>query len=1011
MKNEKKQKNSKHEIRNSKQITKTDHRSPKNERGAALIMALSVLTLLTIMALAFSVSMRLEQRISRTSQEQLSALFIAKAGLFYALETLDEEYELDLTNCATYGTDSNQPSDSSLEIWKTRFLQSVDGSLDLDGDSVKGDAGWFYLHDKADGRVIGRFAILIQDESGKININTAGNNKQNQGYGPYEVNLRTLQGVGDSTATQIERYRYGGPRKQSYSSSGSYSPGQNNYDDDNNNSVFENDGIDNDADGMIDDINEGIDDPYEYTPQYPYNDDTPFCAFEELFQVYGIGDTILDNNKNSITTVSNTTNRFYNGSSWTKKMNCNYIQEATLLYQLLENQGLSPANALRHSANIIDYADRDTYPTVCGPYNGENLFFGLEGLQITEVKNSLSAIPLENDDTTWPGYSASGDWVEEPNVHRVYMLNLTANTLTFTHNFTWNWDRGGTYDMLIRAGPNNWHTFTYDLEGKTGSITGGNAIGGINDVTVSQDGIINLSVSVDVPPNTTRRVEFDVLRVLAGRFVEIINISKQSIALISSHNLNVGGSLSTQEEGLPATISGGTDYPLGSSYTVTGAVPPLYNYFFIADSLYAIDVLAGSVIDGSWNDSDNEKGKLFVVTPTSSAPFVLNQDLFFTDDQDRVLALMPESSFNATYNINGFRSDVTGTWSNSSRSRYSPVDYSDCCDIHATLWHTTSNITPGSQNDGTINDDSGDNKAFWQIKDRPFVSCGEIGQVFQGTTENDTLVPTEIENVLNRLTTEHQRLEAENADSVPTGWTVHTNGFDGTTRYQAPAASGSWTWTWSFNPTSWWNKPFHLTNGASYHVFLFGEYGDDFEMAAGTDRIVLPSHGVYCGEYSVSSVGSTFQLSLTLVGNGSNRPVIDFIILSPEQTTPGKININTAPETVLNGLQLSSTTTAIIGGRPYAHIGQLLNGSKANLSESEFQKIANCVTTRSDLFTIITQGEVIADINKNGVEGDGTDKIKGRLKIRAIIDRNPAFANPASSKKYKILYIRYAQID
>ena len=141
----------------------------------------------------------------------------------------------------------------------------VGQGVDIDGLYNNGinndgcDGRWIYVWDK-DNRLIGRYALLVEDEAGKININTAravSPRMQNQGFGTFEIMLTDGKGAGLPVSLDFARnilgYRYGRDRE----------PGQAGVDDNLTESSFAADLIDNDADGFIDQLAEGIDEPGE----------------------------------------------------------------------------------------------------------------------------------------------------------------------------------------------------------------------------------------------------------------------------------------------------------------------------------------------------------------------------------------------------------------------------------------------------------------------------------------------------------------------------------------------------------------------------------------------------------------------------------------------------------------------------------------------------------------------------------------------------------------------------
>jgi len=128
----------------------------------------------------------------------------------------------------------------------------------------------------------GRYRIRIEDEAAKVNVNKAFLLKKSKGTGwdTGEVVLPSALGVPRKSAEKIIKYRYG---KNNL-------PGARG-DDDQNNLILMADGIDNNANGIIDEDNEGINDPKEYSAEHLKGDDTKFSSMTEMMNI------LIDRNK------------------------------------------------------------------------------------------------------------------------------------------------------------------------------------------------------------------------------------------------------------------------------------------------------------------------------------------------------------------------------------------------------------------------------------------------------------------------------------------------------------------------------------------------------------------------------------------------------------------------------------------------------------------------------------------------------------------------------------------
>jgi general secretion pathway protein K len=118
--------------------------------------------------------------------------------------------------------------------------------------------------------------------------------------------------------------------------------------------------------------------------------------------------------------------------------------------------------------------------------------------------------------------------------------------------------------------------------------------------------------------------------------------------------------------------------------------------------------------------------------------------------------------------------------------------------------------------------------------------------------------------------------------------------------------------------------------------------------------------------------------------------IADQITVSDEQKVPGRVNVNTASEEVLIAL-LGGSDTAVTAQNIIAYRENLLYGIQSigellqTVSIDEFKRIANFITTRSDVYNICC----VATADRAGSDGLS-------LLTEAVVDR--------SSSPYEILY-------
>ena len=246
--------------------------------GIALVAVLAVLVVLAILAASFVAFTSLEQRASEVTNSKFQADMFAESGLEHFLSSL------------WYDSVATPAWDSLDEFWNTAFLprsKKIEKSTDVDGltNPNRGgnpyDARWHYIYN-SDGSLAGRYAVLIEDELGKINVNIAAalsEKMQNEGVGPFETLLTDGKKRGlpfsINFAKNILRYRYGRD----------LTPGQRNKDDNLTEAAYATDEIDNDADGIVDENNEGIDEPEEFSAMNPRWDDRAFQSVNDIVNV------------------------------------------------------------------------------------------------------------------------------------------------------------------------------------------------------------------------------------------------------------------------------------------------------------------------------------------------------------------------------------------------------------------------------------------------------------------------------------------------------------------------------------------------------------------------------------------------------------------------------------------------------------------------------------------------------------------------------------------------------
>jgi len=382
-----------------------------NFRGVALVAVLAVLVVLAILAASFVAFTSVEQRASEVSINKFQADMFAESGLEHFLSQL------------WHDSVAMPAFDSLDEPWNTAFIPSKKNpknSTDVDGltDKKRGgnplDARWNYVYNP-DGSLAGRYAILVEDESGKINVNSAtalSPKMQNEGISTFE-NLLTdgkKRGlpVSINFAKNILRYRYGRD----------YSPGQKNVDDNLTESSYATDEIDNNANGIVDEKNEGIDEQEEYSSTNPRWDDKAFSSINDVVNICEKGET-----KNMIpykylkkhATVNSKSQDVYwddEAKTFMPRINLNYATRKQL------NKVFSRANAKKTFtsagknlrsivANTIDYRDENQVLSTVGSE------YGVEAVCFNEVMANEGSYSIEAE-----GFRPDIDFDEYNYMHR-----------------------------------------------------------------------------------------------------------------------------------------------------------------------------------------------------------------------------------------------------------------------------------------------------------------------------------------------------------------------------------------------------------------------------------------------------------------------------------------------------------------------------------------------------------------------------------------------------------------
>ncbi|MCK5852787.1 hypothetical protein KAH27_07135, partial [bacterium] len=208
---------------------------------------LAILVVLAMMAASFTVLMNIEQKQSAVQLNSQQLDMLVNSGLEQAKAILTVN----------------------------KLYKEVNNSISIMSDERASFSKWMLIKNE-EGKVNARYRFRIEDESSKVNINKAFllKNGKGTGWDTGEIVLPRALGVPRKSAQKLIDYRYGKNKI----------PGTRG-DDDQNNLILMADGIDNNANGIIDEDDEGINDPKEYNSEHLKGDDTKFSSMTELMNI------------------------------------------------------------------------------------------------------------------------------------------------------------------------------------------------------------------------------------------------------------------------------------------------------------------------------------------------------------------------------------------------------------------------------------------------------------------------------------------------------------------------------------------------------------------------------------------------------------------------------------------------------------------------------------------------------------------------------------------------------
>ncbi|MBI3323748.1 MAG: general secretion pathway protein GspK [Candidatus Omnitrophica bacterium] len=997
---------------------------PTVGRGIALLIVVSILTVVAILGVSFVFSMNLETQESRQFSEKTKARYLAEAGVGHARALLAQDR-------------LGSRTDDLTEVWTTQFAGA---DVDIDGDLTR-DGRWWPLTDVRE-LVNGHYGVIIRDEAGKININTALANPQAMGVeAPNLTTLLERIGVRDARAAAqaIEQYRYGPDGRPGLAR------------------------VDDDRDGQVDEAD-------EYQSLALRGDDRRFESLEELAAVGHLDRA----QRKRLATVATVYSWDQNVSlTGRPRVNVNTATADELLNVLLE---VGVDDPWQLAVNLADYADEDLsisrlartgqrydipdqgdlgdwrwHPGSPGYYttdhqNGQPLSWGftapsgeyhvlvrgVRGQPVGDVElHGQSRARMESGEsfgtvtltgavmiqitcresaevgcafrgiglvpTNKSGSMAIGSvrGIEAVRFNELMVsptLELGAGQAVFdgqlsgwtcsggcvnsgTGRARWSWTaaalRPGSYHLRVYGTGAGQTVGEVDAGGQTAMLTHGQRYP--ETVTVGSD----LKVSLTIGKTSKDGTYYFQKAVLSlepdAEYVELINLSDRQIDL--------GGWVIEGD----ATQGRQARLPVGSRIRPHGLV------------VCAVDVddtqpgLAGNGIDArtAWEIPEEadvvqlefpggglspDADWLGVTVASGHATLQLKTQEWLVDEVEYPLPPPATAAFQSL-----------------EKADPSAVEDADGDGIDDGWYPSMKLQTPGAPNDNLgLRELKGlqqivhDPATEVTVLNRPLRSVGELAGLPSGRPWQ-VVSTMELARAVDRLTVEGVRLETEgHLSQGAVGWTETVDGCAATQQ----GATGSFRWN-------------DIPDG-QYRLSLYGWSGEQlsarWQAADQSFSDWIPSQStdaqgrIIVGQVTVGMGQSPANTLALEVRCDSPNEVCHFnhAILDPQLVLVGAVNVNTAPKDVLMSLpgMTDAVVDRILAARPFGDqdhksrgIGDLLAGSVLGEDEEDrlamFRSLAHWLTVRSDVFQILSLGE----------SSDRQGKASAIQRVQAVVQR------------------------
>lgn len=1005
-----------------------------SQSGIALLIVVSLLTVIGVMGVAFAFSMYLETREAGQYVSTHQARYLAEAGIAHARAVLDEDR-------------TSSSSDDSTETWA---MAGRGSEADTDGDRAA-DSRWWTLSGSQEA-LLGHYAWQTTDESGKVNINAAYANAGS--VAPAAIDLVAIlqrsqldASKAQTVAQAIVSYRLGPDGK----------PGKA--------------GVDDDADGAIDEAD-------EYQPLAALGDDCRIEELEELAAIAGLNADELARVGKVATTYSWDLNVTASGKA---RVNVNTASASELLTVLLD---AGVANPWQAAVNLADHADSDVELSRVTK-SSQSLFIPNEGALGDWSWSESPSGHYTTSRANGPGLSWS---VAVPTgTFRVIVRGISGKKVgdvTLAGQTTHSVDSDQSVGTLALSGTVSITVVHHEAEGTVCAFSGielvtesaqsGVVIRGIeairiNEVmpepvialaaaqasfsplgsdwgcpvgsqTCSNSGVGQARWSWTVPALPAGRYYVRVFGESSGQTVGVITIdgdtpspllhgqvhpatlwvgSDHKVDLVIAKNASAGTyyfkevHLSVQPDGEYVELINLTDADMDvSGWVIEGELTGGRQARLPAGAILKAHGLLAAVVD--WDDhqtglanngiSAREAWEMTSQLPVAQLEFPGGVP---SADDDWLKASLPPGTpprliLRKGQSIVDEVEYPLNTPSTTGFQSLEKADPSVVVDANANGlddgWFASLRLyTPGAANDN----DGLKETVGWQtivhdptrevsVLNRPLSGIGEVAGLSSGVAWKP-FSSEELAKVVDRLTVYSHRLEAEGHFVAGLGaeqaWQERAEGWFEHSDPALNEVAAQWQWT-------------GLTDG-HYRLSLYGWSGEqmavrwkkaDQSFTSYSPALSADIQGRITVGLITVGMGQTPPNSLTVevqCGGISGVCHLDAVGLDPQLIRVGPVNVNTALREVF--LALPGMTEALadrlIAGRPYGNqegkargIGDLLLKEVLGPDDASklavFEKLGHWVTVRSSVFQILSLGEALKE-----------DKPMATQRIKTVVQR------------------------